>query len=94
MPDYRLHDFVVHMTDAMPTASSPPVAYSSGTQTCLTYAGVAGDAQVLELTCDHPVEGSVLVVQIPGDTECLVICEISVFGEELMEKYCKEKIEK
>ena len=45
---------------------------------CATYSGKAG--AVTDLICTTDIVGRYVIVQIPGSSEILTLCEVEVFG--------------
>ena len=71
----RLHDFQVGVSDNCPNDITPAV---TNYPLCATYSGTAG--AVTDISCTAAVVGRYVIVQIPGSSEILTICELEVFG--------------
>ena len=68
----RLHDFNVKV---LPTFN-PSNPNAEAGALCAHHAGAAGD--IATVTCTGKPRGSFVMIQIPGDDEMLVLCEVDV----------------
>ena len=72
-----LHDFYVGVTDINPSEVTPtPGDYNI----CYLYSGASSSGDVMTLTCLPDASGRYLIIQIPGNNEYLLSCEIEVYG--------------
>ena len=78
-----MHDFVIYTTDHMPQwGDSPaPSADAPSSTICTRYNGVAPPGLVPTIQCDTRVYGRYVVIQIPGPSETLVLCEMQIYGK-------------
>ena len=71
----RLHDFQVGVSQNSPNDITPAV---TNYPLCATYDGRV--AAVTDLICTTAIVGQYVIVQIPGSSERLTLCEVEVFG--------------
>ena len=78
-----MHDFVIYTTDYMPQEDdvSAPSADAPMSTICTRYNGVAPLRLVPGIECDTRMTGRYVVIQIPGPTETLVLCEVEIYGK-------------
>ena len=76
----RLYDFVLYTTDTMPSRDEPSPSPEDSTSTiCARYEGTAPTG-VTSIPCDDVMLGRFVVIQIPGRSACLTLCEVEVYG--------------
>ena len=68
----RLHDFNVKV---LPTFN-PSNPNAEAGALCAHHAGAAGN--IVTVTCTRKPRGSFVMIQIPGDSEVLSLCEVEV----------------
>ena len=80
--DTRLHDFVVYTSTYMPQQSQPSLGSDeAGAEVCAVYPGTARKAAITTLFCGRQMSGRYVVIQIPGDSESLALCEVEIYSE-------------
>ena len=73
----RLHDFSVGLLDDNPTSTTP---VAGEYPLCATHAGSVSAGAKVEMTCSILAKGRYVIVQIPGSSEILTLCEVQVYG--------------
>ena len=72
----------------MPTRMGPvPSPEDPGTSICSRYDGVAPEGLMPRIHCDQVTTGQYVVVQVPGDSECLTLCEVGIYRTCKSRKY-------
>ena len=89
-----MHDFVIYTTDHMPQrGDSPAPSADAPTSTiCTRYNGVAPPGLVPSIQCDTRVYGRYVVIQIPGPSETLVLCEMQIYGKLTPRTYLSKQL--
>ena len=72
----RNANFVVGVTNTDPNTVAPT---PDGLTLCAQYPGTSATGDIIDLTCESPVTGQYLVVQLRG-TNFLSLCEVQVSG--------------
>ena len=67
------------LTDDSPTTVVPA---PSNYDLCGAYSGTVGAGAKVTIDCDPNIIGRYMVIQIPGSSETLTLCEVEAFGEE------------
>ena len=67
--------------DSIPAVTNYPL--------CATYSGAASAGEMLDIACSDIIVGRHVIIQIPGTSEILTLCEVEVFGPgELFVVFC------
>ena len=75
---YRLHDFYIGVLpndiEGKPVPGSYPLCQPQ-------YSGPAAHNDILDLNCNPGTKGRYVLIQVPGNSEILTLCEVEVYGQ-------------
>ena len=78
----RLHDFVIYVTTSMPVrGQSDPDPEAAASTVCITYDGTAPQGLMESIRCESVMVGRYVIIQIPGNAECLQLCEVEIYSK-------------
>ena len=85
-----MHDFVIYTTDYMPQEDdiTAPSADAPTSTICTRYNGVAPPRLLPSIQCDTRMTGRYVVIQIPGPSETLTLCEVEIYGRSTRTFFC------
>ena len=77
----RLHDFVIYTSTTMPQPGETPNATAPTSDVCGFHSGPAASAVITTVSCGKLMVGQFVIIQIPGQLNCLTLCEVEIYSE-------------